>query len=132
MRRRGFPSKGAARRALDDVVQRQGAGVRVDDEETVADYLSTWLRDMRHRLKPKTHHHYGEYVTKDLIPALGALRLEHLRHEHVAQLISDLEAAGRGAPTIRRMVAVLSSAPADAVERKRLDPQHGKARSPAS
>lgn len=120
MRRRGFPTRAAARRACDDVVARHGAGVRVDDQESVAAYLTTWLRDMRHKLKPKTHLSYSEYVTKDLIPALGALRLEHLRHEHVAQLIADLEAAGRGAPTIRRMTAVLSSALADAVERRRL------------
>lgn len=120
MRRRGFPTRSAARRACEDVVARQGAGVQVDDRETVAAYLTTWLRDMRHRLKPTTHRSYSEYVQKDLIPALGAYRLEHLRHEHVAQLIADLEAAGRGAPTIRRMIAVLSSALADAVERRRL------------
>ena len=120
MRRRGFSTKAAARRALDDVAQRQGSGVRVDDRETVAEYLREWVRGMRHKLKPKTLLSYECYIENDLVPALGAIRLEHLHHRHVAQLIGDLEQAGRGAPTIRRMVAVLSSALADAVERRRL------------
>src|SRR5689334_13644809 len=65
MRRRGFGTKTAARKALDDVVTRQGAGVRVDDRETVADYLNSWLRDMRHKLKPKTWQSYEKYIRKD-------------------------------------------------------------------
>lgn len=71
-------------------------------------------------MKPKTHHQYGEYVAKDLTPALGAHRLEQLRHEHVVALVVELEAAGRGAATIRRMIAVLSSALSDAVRQRRL------------
>lgn len=120
MRRRGFPTKSTAQKALDDVVSRRGGGVRVDDRETVAAYLAEWLHATRHKLKPKTLLSYQCYVRNDLVPALGAYRLEHLTHRHVAQLIADMEAAGRGAPTIRRCVAVLSSALADAVERRRL------------
>lgn len=120
MRRGGFPSKTAAQRALTDVLARHGAGVQVDDRETVAAYLRSWLEGKARTLKPKTHYQYTEYVVKDLIPALGGYRLEALRHEHVAALITDLEAADRGAPTIRRMIAVLSSALADAVRQRRL------------
>jgi hypothetical protein len=59
-------------------------------------------------------------VHKDLVPALSAHRLEQLRHEHVAALIAELGAAGRGVPTIRRMIGVLSSALSDAVRQRRL------------
>lgn len=120
MRRRGFPTKSSAQKALDDVAQRRGGGVRVDDRETVAAYLEEWLHGMRHKLKPSTLRSYQAYVSNDLVPTLGAYRLEHLTHRHVAQLITDMENAGRGAPTIRRCIAVLSSALADAVERHRL------------
>lgn len=120
MRRGGYPTKGAAQRALADVLTRHGAGVTVDDRQSVAEYLTGWLDGKRHALKPKTLHQYREYVVKDLIPALGAIRLEQLRHDHVTALIAELEAAGRGAPTIRRMVAVLSSALSDAVRQRRL------------
>ena len=120
MRRGGHATKGAAQRALTDVLERFGAGVAVDDRQTVADYLTAWLTGKRHALKPKTAHQYQEYVIKDLVPALGAHRLEQLRHEHVVALVAELEAAGRGAATIRRLIAVLSSALADAVRQRRL------------
>lgn len=120
MRRGGFPTKTAAQSVLAGVLARHGAGVTVNDRESVAEYLTGWLDGKRHALKPKTLHSYREYVVKDLIPALGAHRLEKLRHEHVRSLVTELEAAGRGAPTIRRMIGVLSSALSDAVKQRRL------------
>ena len=120
MRRSGYPTKGAAQRALDDVLARYGAGVRVDDRQTVAGYLTAWLDGKRHALKPKTMHRYSEIVTKELVPAFGALPLEQLRHDHVTALVSELEDSGRGAPTIRYVHAVLSSALSDAVRQHRL------------
>jgi integrase len=120
LRRGGFPTKVAARRALDDVLARYGAGVTVDDHETVGDYLPEWLDGKRRTLKPKTWHQYSEYVHKDLVPALGGIPLERLHHGHVAAFIAELEVAGRGATAIRRMVGVLSSALSDAVQRRRL------------
>ena len=92
----------------------------LDDRQTVAAYLTGWLDDKRHALKPKTLHQYREYVTKDLIPALGGYRLEHLRHDHVRAYVADLEAATRGVTTIRRIMETLSSALSDAVRQRRL------------
>jgi len=68
----------------------------------------------------KTIHRYTEIVHNELIPTLGALPLEQLRHDHVVALISELEDAGRGAATIRYVHAVLSSALSDAVKQRRL------------
>jgi integrase len=120
MRRHQWTTKKAATAALDDVKARYGHGVAVDDQELVADWLRTFMSDKRHDLKPKTLNQYSEYIEKDLVPALGAIRLEQLRHAHVSALITDMEAAGRGAPTIRRCVAVLSSALSHAVKKRRL------------
>jgi integrase len=120
MRRGGYPTKTTAQRALSDVLARYRVGVKVDDRQTVAGYLVAWLEEKRHALKPKTLHRYSEIVTKELIPALGALPLEQLCHEHVAAFIAELEDTGRGAPTIRYVHAVLSSALSDAVKRHRL------------
>ena len=109
-----------AHRALADVRARFGDGIAVNDREIVAAWITGWLAEKRRTLKPKTLHQYGEYVRKDLVPALGAIRLEQLRHNHVAALVTELEAAGRGATTIRRIVGVLSSALSDAVKQRRL------------
>jgi integrase len=120
IRRGGFPTRTAARQALDAVVRRYQLGVKVDDRETVGERLPRWLEEKRRTLKPTTWVNYRDYVEKDIIPALGALRLEALRHEHVTGFVAELEAAGRGATTIRRVVAVLSSALSDAVKQRRL------------
>lgn len=125
MRRRGFPTKKAAEQARESVLQRLGVAVKVDDRESTGDYLLGWLESKQRTLKPTTGHMYAEYVNKTLVPALGSVRLEHLRHEHVQQLVDDLSAAGRGATTVHRIHATLSSALADGVKRRRL--QHNAA-----
>jgi len=119
-RRHEWLKESDAHRALADVRARFGDGIAVNDREIVAARLTGWLAEKRRTLKPKTLHQYGEYVRKDLIPALGAIRLEQLRHDHVAAMVAELEAAGRGATTIRRIVGVLSSALSDAVRQRRL------------
>ncbi len=119
-RRGGFPTDRAARAALRAVTDRVQTSVRNDDRETVADYLPKWLKAQRHTLKPKTQFQYGQYVTKDLVPALGNVKLEALRHEHIAAMVLALEEAGRGAATIKQVVAVLRSALGHAVRTKRL------------
>lgn len=120
MRRRGFPTKKAATDARESVLQRLGVAVKVDDKETTGDYLLSWMAAKSTTLKPTTVHMYREYVTKALVPAIGAVRLEHLRHEHVQALVDELTAAGKGATTVRRVHATLSSALADAVRQRRL------------
>jgi integrase len=120
MRRRGFPTKRAAQEALRSVLERHGAGVKVDDRETVAEYLTGWVADKARKLKPTTMAQYSAYVETIIIPALGSIPLERLAHEHVRRFVLDMEAAGRGVTTIRRVVAVLRSALADAVRQRRV------------
>ncbi|MDT7679936.1 MAG: hypothetical protein QOG57_246 [Pseudonocardiales bacterium] len=120
MRRCGFPSRDAARDALHRVLDCQQAGIHLDDRETVAQYLDGWLAGKARVLKPTTLARYSDYVRKDLIPALGTLRLEELCRQHIERFIRAQLAAGRGPVTLRRCVTTLSSALTDAVRRHRL------------
>jgi len=120
LRRGGFTTRRQASMALKAVTDRVQTSVRNDDKETVGQYLAKWLRSQRHSLKPKTLHQYGQYVHKDLVPALGEFKLEALRHEHIAVMILALEEAGRGPATIKQVLAVLRSALGHAVKTKRL------------
>lgn len=120
MHRRGFATRRDADAALRAVLARHGAGVKVNDRESTGDNLTGWLARKRGAVKPTTWHNYAEYVNKALIPALGSIPLEQLRHEHVQGLVDDLAAAGRGATTVHRIVATLSSALGDAVKKRRL------------
>lgn len=120
MRRCGFATKTDAQSVLHRVLACERAGVECDDRQTVADYLAKWLSAKALGLKPTTLARYTDYVVKDLVPALGAIRLEQLHHRHIAQFVRDQLAAGRGRVTLRRCVATLSSALTDAVRQHRL------------
>jgi integrase len=120
MRRSGYSTKAEAAEALSNVLQCERAGVQLDDTETVAQYLNTWFDTKSRNLKPNTVVRYSDYIDKDLTPAIGAVRLERLTHEHIRQFIANQLAAGRGRVTLARCVTTLSSALNDAVKHRRL------------
>lgn len=120
LRRGGFPTQAAARSALHRVLACERAGVHSDDRQTLADHLATWIEHKALSLKPTTMARYRDYVTKDLSPALGAIRLEELTHHHIAAWVGEQLTAGRGPVTVHRCVATLSSALGDAVRQHRL------------
>lgn len=120
MRRSGYPTKTEATEALSKVLECERAGVHLDDTETVAQYLTTWLDAKARNLKPNTVARYRDYIAKDLVPAIGAVRLERLTHEHIKQFIANQIAAGRGRVTLARCISTLSSALNDAVKQRRL------------
>ena len=126
MRRSGFATKAEASAALTNVLQCERAGVGIDDTETVADYLHRWFEAKAPTRKPNTVNRYRAYLDNDLIPAFGAIRLERLTHEHVAQFIRRELDADRGLVTLRRCIATLSTALNDARRAHRLD--HNAAR----
>ena len=84
---------------------------RHDGRETVATFLTGWLeRKVQDGLRPSSERMYRTYVTHYLVPAIGTVRLSDLRPGHVDKLLRDLRSQGKGATTIRRVHAVLSSA----------------------
>jgi len=97
---------------------RNEAAVRVDRREyiaptrtTLAEWLPTWL-ERRQRtgdgLKPTTVENYRRYIEQDIAPSqLGQLRLDDIRRHHIESFIDDLVVAGRGAVTVRRIIAVV-------------------------
>jgi len=120
VRRGGFATIEAARAALRRLLEGEAGGFDADPNQTVADYLVSWLEAKRLVLKPTTAARYGDYCAKDLIPALGSLRLDDLGHRHIAGFVKQQLAAGRGRVTVHRCLATLSSALGDAVRQRRL------------
>ncbi len=120
IRRGGFPSGDAARSALRRMLEGEAGGFNADPNQTMADYLTTWLEAKALTLKPTTLVRYRDYVTHDLIPALGTLRLDDLGYRHIAGFARAQLATGRGRVTLHRCLATLSSALGDAVRQRRL------------
>lgn len=119
-RRGGFATKHEAQAALTKILEYERTGLVIDDRQTVGDYLTEWMHTKALTLKPTTIANYQRYLTQDLLPSLGNLRLEALNHRHVMRFVHDQLAAGRGLTTIRRCMATLSSALHDAVRQRRL------------
>ncbi|MFB9369040.1 site-specific integrase [Kitasatospora albolonga] len=120
VRRGGFLTENEARTALNRYVTGRRIGVSADPNQTLADYLTTWLAAKKLRLKPTTWVRYRDYVENDLIPVLGAVPLDDLAYEHVLHLVKTQLAAGRGQSTIWHILATLSSALGEAVRTHRL------------
>lgn len=120
VRRGGFTSHDAAQAALRTFLEGEAGGFNADPNQTVADYLRTWLTAKALVLKPTTMARYRDYVHNDLVPAFGTLKLDELRHRHISAFVTGQLAAGRGRTTLYRCLATLSSALGDAVRQHRL------------
>ena len=84
---------------------------RHDGRITVAALWKQWLADrITDGLRASTAAVYRLYITRDIVPAIGAVRLGDLRPGHVERLLRDLRGADRGATTVRRVHATLRSA----------------------
>lgn len=119
-RRSGFPSRTKAAQALRLFLQGEATGVYADPDENVAQYLEHWLATKQERLKTATLVQYRDYITNDLTPAFGTLRLDDLRTRHIEHWqLAELQ-AGRGRTCLYRATATLSSALGTAVRAGRL------------
>jgi len=120
-RRGGHRTKAAALRELEAQTGRSRAGIKSDDRETVAAFLTRWLEVKAREAKPSTVRTYRDHVERLIIPELSHLPLERLRAEDVERLITKMIEAGRGVVTVRRVHATLRSALGYAVKTRRLD-----------
>ncbi|MCX5562350.1 tyrosine-type recombinase/integrase [Streptomyces sp. NBC_00038] len=127
VRRGGFTSHDTGEVALTKFLEGEAGGFNADPNQTVADYLHTWL--VAKALKPTTMARYRDYVHNDLVPAFGSLKLDELRHRHISAFVTHELAGGRGRTTLYRCLATLSSALGDAVRQHRL--AHNPASPPA-
>lgn len=89
--------------------------------ETVADYADEWWASYAaHNLARSTLETYAVVWNRHALPRLGHLELRAITPGVVARFRSELEAAGVGAPTIRKTMSVLQAMLRRAVEEDRL------------
>lgn len=87
--------------------------------KVLALWLDEWI-ERRQRtdkaLRPTSLENYRRYIAQDIAPSrLGSMKLEDVRRHHVVAFVDELTASGRGAVTVRRIVAVLQGALSAAV-----------------
>jgi integrase len=116
----GFPTKAAARSALQEVSSLLLTEVNVQNM-TVGEYLEIWLAG-KHELKPKTVSLYRSSIDLYLAPHLGDIGLLELRAHHLDRFYAAIAIGIRGRPlspsSVRRIHAALRSALNTAVKRR--------------
>lgn len=109
-----FSTAKAARSGYAAAKVKHDSGEYVETNRTrFADWLNEWLtaRVLRGDIKATTLDNYRRYIDGDIAPSsLGRLRLTDIRRTDVRRFVDALTAAGRGATTVRRIVAVVQGA----------------------
>jgi integrase len=126
IRKSGFATKREAQTARNEAATALDKGTyRSPSKETLAEYIDAWLPRRERNgngLKATTARMYRRYIDADIVPTeLGRMRLSEIRRYHVAAFVDDLVTDGRGATTVRRIVAVLQSALRDAANEQKID-----------
>jgi Phage integrase, N-terminal SAM-like domain len=89
-----------AQRELTRLLGAVDAGTHVDPSQTtLGEYLLAWFEGAP-KVSPKTLERYRELADRQIVPHLGALRLQRLRPEHVEQWHGALLKAGLAPRTV--------------------------------
>jgi integrase len=119
-RKGGFKTKRAAQSALAKLRAALDDNVYVEPSKiTLGEYARHWLNRRQTTgkgLKPTTLAPYRRYVGDIAESRLGKMLLGDIRRHHINAFVVDLTAAGRGAVTVRRILARLSTVFASAVK----------------
>ena len=112
-------TKKDAERKLAELLHQVDRGIPVDTRRvTLADYLTTWLRDVVSvRNRPRTVDSYTTIVHKHIIPTLGHVHLSKLQPGDVERLEAWLLASGFSASTTHHVHVVLAKALKDAMRK---------------
>jgi integrase len=89
---------------------------------TVGQFLDRWLEHIKSQVSPRTYERYGELVTKNLKPLLGAVLLTKLRPMQISDAYGKALSSGRrdgkgglSPSTVRYLHVILKSAMGQAV-----------------
>ncbi len=113
-RRRRFSVEGTkrdAQRALREALGERDHGGVDPSQITVGEWLALWLdrRTVDQAIGPRVAENYRTIVRLHLAPAIGSLRLQELRPDHVLKLKDGLSTS-RAPATVRKILGLLRQA----------------------
>lgn len=93
----------------------------IPDDVTVGQWLDHWMADIAaERVRARTLMEYRAYVRRYLAPAVGSVRLDRLKPEHVRAMLRGMEDEGLSLATRRQAYAILHRALKVAVREQRI------------
>lgn len=76
--------------------------------ETVDEFVTMWLEDVKTRTKPQTAERYEGAYRRDIAPELGGMELDQVTRSDIKRLVAKKLAGGAGAGTLGMLARVLS------------------------
>lgn len=77
------------------VTEMRGGGYAEPTKTTFAQFFEQWLAHVKAQVTLRTHERYSEIVRKNIVPALGAVRLTALRPTQIAAAYASALTSGR-------------------------------------
>jgi integrase len=90
--------------------QREQGIPRLDERQTVEQYLRSWLANYEATVRYDTWRRASQYVELHIIPVIGRVRLARLTAQQVQALYADRMSKGLSPSTVRHLHAVLHKA----------------------
>jgi integrase len=98
-KRRWHAFQGTKRQAQDEcarlITELKSGNALEPNKVTVAQFLGRWLDHIRSQVTPKSHERYSGIVNQNIIPAIGAIRLNKLKPVQISAAYSAALASGR-------------------------------------
>src|ERR1700730_10559351 len=98
-KRRWHAFRGTKRQAQDEcarlITELKSGNALEPNKVTVAQFLGRWLDHIRSQITPKSHERYAGIVNQNIIPAIGAVRLNKLKPVQISATYSAALASGR-------------------------------------
>ncbi|WP_072687800.1 tyrosine-type recombinase/integrase [Rhodococcus marinonascens] len=103
----GYATAASADEALTKAKNDTTAGLRPNTTKTtLGDYAQTWLDG--HRIAKTTREQYQRHITLHITPHLGTITIRAITATRIAKFYRELEAAGLGTNTIRKIHVTLT------------------------
>ncbi len=100
-------AESALSKLVADVERRQAT---TNHGGSVRDLLTRWLADIEPTRSPSTMREHRRSVERNILPAIGSVRLDRLTARHLDDLYRSLLARGLSPASVRRHHAILSAA----------------------
>ena len=91
-----------------DLESAVAAGRVSDDDPPLAELLERWMEHIAGLGRADTTlYHYRQYIDREIVPVLGAIRLSKLKALDIDRLYTKLRKRGLAPATIRQIHAIL-------------------------